>query len=137
MYDHASYVNLFDSKLYSDLTLEQSKKAATETMRAKAVQMNEPEEMDKDTRKVLVFSQQFVEQDKIMRGNVWYQNPFYLIDKVTLTTEIEYMGILDENSEGCGNNLIARSDNQGNLLAVAINSIHKIYCQVMFVSLKS
>ena len=37
MYDHASYVNLFDSKLYSDLTLEQSKKAANETMRAKAV----------------------------------------------------------------------------------------------------
>ena len=138
MYDHASYVNLFDSKLYNDLTQDQRKNEANSQIRAKAAQMNKLEELDKDTRKVLVFSQQFVEQDKLMRGNIWYQNPFYLIDKVTLTTEIEYMGVLDESSEDqTGRNLITRCDNQGNLLAVAINSMHKIYCQVMFVSLKN
>ena len=33
--------------------------------------------------------------------------------------------------------LISRYDNQGNLLAVAVNSLHKIYCQIMFVNIKN
>lgn len=73
------------------------------------------------------------------KGNVWYQNPFYLIEKVVLATEIEYMGILQEHSNDFPQkrNLISKCDNQGNLLAIAVNSVHKIYCQILFVSLKN
>ena len=43
-----------------------------------------------------------VEQDKVFKGGAWYHNPFYLIDKVTLATEIDYMGALPEKVDGKG-----------------------------------
>ena len=63
---------------------------------------------------------------------------------MSFSSEIEYMGLLsdaDSTSESGKTEepktLISRSDNQGNLLAVAVNSIHKIYCQILFVNLSN
>ena len=64
----------------------------------------------------------------MFKGGAWYQNPFYLIDKITLTTEIEHMGVLPESQGGIDRTLLSSCDHQGNLVAVAVNSIHKIYC---------
>ena len=110
-------------------------------------------QLDVDTRKVLVFSQQFVTQDRTFKGNAWYQDPYFLVKKMSFAAEIEYMGLLSDtetiatsfsasqsqipSSESEPKTLIARPDNQGNLVAVAINSIHKIYCQVLFVNLQN
>ena len=81
------------------------------------------------TRKVLVFSQQSVEQDKILKGGVWYQNPFYLVDKTIFATEIDYMGLLQEQGGGhpIKRTLIADCDHQGNLMAVAV-AMHRGVC---------
>ena len=52
------------------------------------------------------------------------------------------MGILNAPTTQSGKwqpnrTLISRCDNQGNLLAVAVNSVHKIYCQIIFTTLKN
>ena len=67
---------------------------------------------------------------------------------MTFTAEIDYMGVVEKPSKGdisggpsdeasWQKTLISRYDNQGNLLAVAVNSLHKIYCQIMFVNIKN
>jgi hypothetical protein len=33
--------------------------------------------------------------------------------------------------------IVTKPDNQSSMLAVALNSVHKIYCQLMFVNLKT
>ena len=151
MYDYASYVGLFNSQLYSELTCADTPQVTNKVLRDIWKGTSDLKELDTDTRKILVFSQQFVEQDKIYRGGVWYQNPFYLVDKAVFATEIDYMGILGggnlgATNPGAGNpvagnpnkrTLLTSCDHQGNLLAVAVNSVHKIYCQILFVSLKS
>ena len=79
-----------------------------------------------------------MEQDKVFKGNTWYQNPFYLIDKLTFATEIEFMGLLPDNNTKTNQKvLISRMDHAGDLLAIAVNSIHKFYCQILFVSIKN
>ena len=139
MYDYAQYAGMFDSQLYSDLTCSMSPRAQKAVMRGAWKGTSDLHELDSDTRKVLVFSQQSVEQDKILKGGVWYQNPFYLVDKTIFATEIDYMGLLQEQGGGhpIKRTLIADCDHQGNLMAVAVNSVHKIYCQILFVSLKN
>ena len=125
MFDYSAYMKLFESKLYSDLTQEADSPRAAKRPQLVPSDRVEP---GNEWRKVLVFSQQYVEQDKVFKGGAWYQNPFYLIDKITLTTEIEHMGVLPESQGGNDRTLLSSCDNQGNLVAVAVNSIHKIYC---------
>ena len=47
------------------------------------------------------------------------------------------MGVLPESQGGIDRTLLSSCDNQGNLVAVAVNSIHKIYCQLMFVNIRN
>ena len=72
MYDYTQYAGMFDSQLYSDLTCSMSPRAQKAVMRGAWKGTTNLHELDSDTRKVLVFSQQSVEQDKILKGGVWY-----------------------------------------------------------------
>ena len=64
--------------------------------------------------------------DMLHKSNIWYQTTAYHNQKFCFATEIEYMGLLAE--EDREKNLVLKSDNQGNVLALAVNSVHKIYC---------
>ena len=102
MYDYATYMLLFDDKMYSDLTNEGSPRTFKNNKLKASIARSKDgklDNLDGDTRKILVFNQQFVEQDKLFKGNVWYQNPFYLVNKMSFSTEIEYMGLLPESVE--------------------------------------
>ena len=75
MYDYATYMLLFDDKLYGDLTNEVSPRSFKNNKIKVSINRSKSDKLDNldsDARKILVFSQQFVEQDKLFKGNVWY-----------------------------------------------------------------
>ena len=63
MYDYATYMLLFDDKMYSDLTNAGSPRTFKKNKQKVSIERTKNgklDNLDGDTRKVLVFSQQFV-----------------------------------------------------------------------------
>ena len=63
MYDYATYMLLFDDKMYCDLTNEGSPRTFKKNKQKVSIERTKNgklECLDSDTRKMLVFSQQFV-----------------------------------------------------------------------------